>query len=100
MPAHDDWIQVGCAPNQRRLLAFSMGALANVTRVDVLLPLPRGVHWGVAGAASTLICDGKKAFEQPNLSTFAIDATLGYAGGWMLSYASEVIPIVGRLVGS
>jgi hypothetical protein len=40
------------------LKAVAAGAIAAATGVDTLLPLPRVVHWAVAGAATDKICRG------------------------------------------
>jgi len=84
-------------PNKRRAMAAALGALANASRLDTALPLPRGVHWAVAGGASTVLIDGSEA---ASYDTLAMDAALGYMGGWMLSYARRAVPFVGRLLGS
>lgn len=81
-------MNIGCEPNKRRALAFAMGAFANASQLDIVLPLPRGIHWAASGAASILVCDGKKA--QPKADTLVMDAVIGYAGGWAFSYLKRV----------
>jgi hypothetical protein len=81
-------------PNKRRALAIALGALANVSRLDTVLPLPRGVHWTVAGASGTVLLD----WEDSAYDTVALDGVLGYMGGWLLSYSRVAVPTIRRLL--
>jgi len=84
----------GCEPGQRRAGAFAMGALSNLTGLDTAFArIPgavRGVHWALAGASTDVICD----MDFPFFSDAAMDAAMGFAGGWAVSYlrATRWIP--------
>lgn len=76
----------GCEPVQRRATALALGALSNLTRLDTAFSaIPgavRGVHWALAGASTDVVCE----MGVPAAMDLAVDASLGYAGGWAVSY--------------
>ena len=72
-----------CA-NQRYMAVAAGAAAALVPGVDTALPLPRYVHWAVAGAATDAYCRGEVI---PTLDQQLLMCAAGGAmGGFLVSY--------------
>ena len=90
------------------MVAFTFGAVAAVTGLDMSLPYNRGLHWAIAGAGADVYCRGEFILDQQT----AMCSAAGIAGGLLVTllrnrglaprplipYGTAVTPIVSSIV--
>ena len=79
-------MEPGCEPNQRAALSIALGAGAAFTGLDFIFPVPRGMHWALAGGGGCVLCDRPSNLSELDMRQLAMDMGLGYLGGFAFQY--------------
>jgi len=75
-----------CTKKNKRAATFAAGAVIALTGYDTVFPLPRGVHYALAGVATDAYCQSP---GYPQLDTeLMMCAAGGVLGGIFIRYMS------------